>query len=514
MQQTSTAYEPYADVRRVDLSFSFGVVPPEAAELAQPTSVAQSSVSQIVQTTDGVEQMGGKYTTLERNMWLLDGTMELYPANVAGVQTGWQNNEISSDDGTFTTTPWLEFEFSQDIDSYGFTLIFDNTMPGDIPAQVVTTTYDATGSQIGTLTTTSDDYIHIVNLASQNYRRVRFEFPKTAIPHRRIRVCGVRFGIIYDYGPQNIVDVTVRQSVDPICENLASSELDATIDNSEQLYNMINPSGLYAYLQDGQYMDWQITIGNETVKMGRQYFTTAESDDGGLTAQITFNDRLLIMDDMVFDDGSSGTWPLSTAVSAILEASGTGIQAVFDGATGNTLIRKCIPQNTKIREAIRLCAQAAMCTCYIDRNNDLHFAQPAAPESDAVEIWTQDVMHEDAQVKVGEYYNVVRLTSRDEFAEEPEDEVYTAQNVADGDFERIFEVDNPLVNSGQEVANWILSWVQRRVSYEVTTRGNPAIDLLDIVQINDVYGVNGTGVITELNYMYDGGLECDAVAVR
>lgn len=509
MQSTSATYAPYTSLRKVELAFDFGVVAPEAAESAQPSSSAQSPVSVISQTVDDVEEMGGKYTTLENNMWVLDGTMELYP----GSQVGWQSADLSGDENTFESNPWLDYTFPTNQDSYGFTLIFDNTQPDNYPKQVITTTYDLNGDQIGTLTTTPDGYMHVINLPSPDYRRVRFEFVGTNIPHRRIRVCGVRFGIQYSYDASSISDVTVRQSISPWAESLASAEIDATIDNSDQLYNMINPDGLYQYLQDGQFMDWSLIINNEPVYMGRAYFTTAESEDGGLTASITFNDRLLVMDDMEYNGGANGTWTLSAAVSAILTASGTGITAVFDGSLGNTTIKKSIPQGTSVREALRLCAQAAMCTCYIDRNNQLHFFSPSVA-STADEEWTRDVQHEDAQIKVGQLYNVVQLTVGNEYVENAEDVVYTAKNVATDDFERVYEVSNPCVNDGNAVAQWILGWIQRRVSYEVTTRGNPALDLLDTVQIDDIYGVNGLAVLTQLDYSYDGGLECDAAAIR
>ena len=108
----------------------------------------------------------------------------------------------------------------------------------------------------------------------------------------------------------------------------------------------------------------------------------------------------------------------------------------------------------------------------------------------------------------------MQLTRRDEYAENAEDEVFTAKNVAEDDFERVKEVDNPLANDGDAVAAWILGWVQRRVSYDVSYRGNPALDLLDTVQIDDVYGVNGKAIITEHNFDYDGGLKSDATAIR
>ena len=510
MQQVSQNYAPYTDVRKVELSFVFGVVAPEAAALAQPASSAQSVVSQIGNTTDDVEEMSGKYTSLENNMFILDGTMELY--DTGDTQTGWQSADISQNDKAFSSEPWLQFTFSEPQDSYGFTLIFDNTQPDNYPSEIITTAYNAAGGVIGTVTTQPSGFLHVIDLAVQEYGSVKFEFVGTNIPGRRIRVCGVRFGINYSYDGSNIVSVSVRQSVSPWCESLPSAEVDATIDNTDQLYNMVNPTGLYAYLQDGQYMTWQIDVNGEAVDMGLAYFTSADSEDGSMTTKITFNDRLLVMDDMEYNGGTSGTWTLQAAIAAILSASGTGITATFEGSLGSTVIGKQIPQGTSIRESIRLCAQAAMCTCYMDRSNTLHFFTPSVGTPS--DEWTLDVQSEMPQIKVGKLYNTVILTVSDGYTEDAESQVFTAQNIAPGDFERAYEVSNPVVNDGNAVAQWILGWVERRVTYDAAMRGNPALDLLDTVQIDDAYSVNGNALITELNYTYDGGLDCDATAIR
>lgn len=513
MQSISASYNPYSDARRADISFAFGVVATAAAETAQPSSTLQSEVSQIEQTIDGVREMSGKYTSLETNMWVLDGTMEVYP----GEQTGWQSEYMSDDNKAFSSNPWLEFEFSQSQNSYGFTLIFDDTQPFNYPTQIITTAYAEDGSLLGTLTTYPDGYRHIINLPTQLYRRVRFEFAGTNIPHRRVRVCCAIFGVEYIYDKSNIVSVDVRQSVSPWAESLPSAEFQATIDNSSQLYNMVNPDGLYEYLQQGQFMDWQIIINGEPIKMGRQYFTSAQSEDGGLTASITFNDLLIALDNIEYNKGKAETMlTLSELVEDILLSSGTGISAVFEGQLGQSLIWKSIPRKTSVREALRLCAQATMCTCCIDRNNQLHFFTPQISDEPA-DIWSMDVQYPGAQIKVGEYYNSVKLeVENGDVDEEGELITYTyeASNIAEGDFERLYEVSNPLVVDGNAVAQWILQWVQRRVSYEVELRGNPALDLLDLVQINDIYGVNSTAVITKLDYSYDGGLKCDGEAIR
>lgn len=508
----AAVYNAYRDVRFVELGFVFGVVAPEAAATAQASSSAQSPASQIDQTHDNIERVSAKYGTLEHNLFVLDGSFELYPDNLSTVQVGWQSADMSGADETFESNPWLEFVFDQNQDSFGFMLMFDDKLAGCYPAEVITTAYDAAGAVLSTMTTYPDSWKHTIEMPVQDYRRVRFEFVRTNVPFRRVRVCEAVFGIKYEYGADNTTSISVKQSVSPWAESLPSAEVTATIDNSGQLYNMINPAGLYGYLQDGQYMEYFAVVDGDRINMGRQYFTGASSEDGGLTAKITFNDWLYALDDIEYNDGESGMWTLSEAVATILTAARVSIETVFDDTLDSVVIRKCIPQNTSSREALRLCAQAAMCTCRIDRQNRLHFSRPEIGA--AADEWTPDVQRQDAQIVVGQLYNVVKLTRRDEFIENAEDEIFTAKNVAEDDFERVKEVDNPLVSDGEAVAAWILGWAQRRVSYDVSYRGNPALCLLDTVQINDVYGVNGKAILTEHNFDYDGGLKSNATAIR
>lgn len=255
-----------------------------------------------------------------------------------------------------------------------------------------------------------------------------------------------------------------------------------------------------------------LTINSPLTIPRRLYFSEASSEDGGLTAQITFHDWLYVLDDVEYSEGATGTWTLSAAVSALLRAAKSLIVPVFDGALGSEVIRKCIPQNTSCREALRLCAQAARCTCFLDRQNQLRFIRPAL--STAVDEWTRDALVEDAQIKVGQLYNVVKLVALDDYVENAEEIVYTAKNVNVDDIERVYEVTNPLVQNGDAVAQWILAWIQRRVTYSARYRGNPALDLLDTVKIHDVYAVNGSALMTSHEFEYDGGLSAEAKAVR
>ena len=125
MIQMSDNYTPYADARFVDFGMSFGVIAVDAAALASPSSSAEYPTSQIEQTHDYIELTTDKYTTLEHNMWVLDGSMRLYPDDVSNLQTGWMSETISDDTGAYPTGVQLTFDFSESQDSYGLTFVFD-----------------------------------------------------------------------------------------------------------------------------------------------------------------------------------------------------------------------------------------------------------------------------------------------------------------------------------------------------------------------------------------------------
>lgn len=520
MELTTTSFNAYTDSRWVNLGFSFGVVSPGAAETAAPTSSVQAVYSSLNQLCDSIETPTAKYATLEQDLFLLDGSFHLYPDmdRVADSQIGWLSAAISGADGTFTENPWIVFTLPEKHSSFGFTIVGNSYMPDEYGTEILLQVWDENNSFLINETVQIDSWNYFINLPADDYKKVRVEFLKTSKPYRRVRLTEFIFGAKYNYEKKSIVSANSKSAVSPWMETLSSDEFSATINNQNQLYNMVNPTGLYRYLQDGQYMDWWVSVNGEEINMGRQYFTRAESQDGGLTANITFNDWLLMLDSYSYNNGTTGTWTLAEAIASIIAVSGLAVTAVFDDDLGETIIGKCVPQSTSCREAIRLAAQAAMSACYVDRNNQLHFFRPQI--GNLAEQITRRQLAEDAQIKIGEYFNYVKLTVTDEYTDDgfgeikPTTNIYTASNIVEGEIVRPYELDNPLVVKGQDVADWLLSWVERRTRYEFRYRGNPAVDLLDTLQIHDVYGVNANSVLIEHNFSYDGGMVADGKTIK
>jgi hypothetical protein len=172
------------------------------------------------------------------------------------------------------------------------------------------------------------------------------------------------------------------------------------------------------------------------------------------------------------------------------------------------VVGKALPECT-CREALRLVSQAARCTCYIDRSDRLVFVEPeiASP----IDTLDHNNMAGVAKIKVSERINVVELTVKDEYAQT--EAVYRAENISIDEQEHIATYTNPVAVDGPAVADWLLLMDERRLSYTINERGNPAREIGDTAVIYDAYGENRPALITRESYTFDGGLSCSTQAV-
>ena len=244
--------------------------------------------------------------------------------------------------------------------------------------------------------------------------------------------------------------------------------------------------------------------------MGRFYFDTSKSNDNSMTAQITGYDRLYFLDNIECNIGTTGTWTVLEAVEAVINVSKLPITYEIPENIGNRNINKWIPQNTSVREALRLIAQAAMSVCYINRLDVLVFKEPGLGEyTDSLD---NDRMSQYPEVTDTGLINSVEITSRNEYEEGSEEIKYTASNIQPDEDEKILSINNPLVNS-QEVAQWLLKMSAYRIEYDISERGNPEREVQDIINIHDVYGENKNAVVLTQQFEASIGLSGKVKAV-
>lgn len=509
MLQTSTKYAPYADTRRCGILVSFEMVDVDAAATATASSPSACVFSKPHQTHNTIEEMEKKYATLERDFWNLDGSFILPDENtLPQEQTGFWSDEISDGNCNFGVPPILHFEWSSEQSSVGYTLFFDDKA-GEIPSLFTVIAYDAGGNIIAARDVNNNALKCEIDMPVENYRAVDFVFYATKTPHRRVRVCEVVFGIVQKFNKNNVVSATAEYELSPAAESLATSEFTLTVDNADASWNMANPKGKYAYLQQTQPLDIYLSIDDESVFMGRYFFATASAEDDSMTAKITAYDMVYWLDTIKFRGGTDGTWTLGVAVDAVIAESGLAITTTIPEEFAKKEISRALPSDISCRDALCRLAQAANCSLYLDRFANLIFFDTGA-EYVPVDELTFDNMETVPKITVAEKINSVELTVKNEYTEA--ERVWSVTNDSGDTFPQIAEYDNPVANNGIETATWLLSLLQKRITYGITERGNIAREIGDSVIVHDAYGGSRNAIITKQAFTYDGGISCETEA--
>lgn len=487
----------YADRRRVGIDITFNLIDTEAAGEATPSASNAESFSRLPELLDGAAASPGKIMTMEDDLVVTDGTWDVMPD---GLEVPWWTSALSDGVGAFSQPPTLTMTLSSLASSVGYTMTFDEPA-GCWPAEVRITAYNGTKQLAQKVFQVSGPML-AADMPVDGYNKVVVGFLSTPVPYRRIKLYSFLFGIIQRFDADTLVTATLSAGCSAACESVPSAELTFTFDNRSRRYNMINPQGIYKYLQDGQVIETGMSIDGERVETGRFYFTKSQAQDGAMSAQITANDRVYAWDREQYNAGATGTWTLGAALRAVLGANtafsfGAGLEARTVG--------KAIPVGTSKREAARLLCQAARCTCWVDRQGVV-VCRALAVAATGVDTLTADNMYDLDGVSVSERVDSVSLEVRDEFAG-------TAQTYTAGTGVNVKSVRNPCAVEGQAVANWLLGIFRQRLNYDVKNRGNPAVLTGDTITIYNAYQEPGRAVVTSQQLTYNGGLVAQTEAL-
>lgn len=505
MIQTSAAYRPFPIIRDVDFMVSFSVMDTNAKKSSTTITASDTGIiGGVRQTVNDISEPSGKYTSLEDEFWVLDGTYDILPDDPATVETGLWSNAISDADGDFAAPPTIRYTFGDKLSTLGWTIHFDGKA-NQYATRVRITAYDSDGvTVLDTGEYDNDSALMAVQHYVGDYYAVEFAFLSTNEPLRRLRLVEVDFGLTKNYDRNSLGLASLIYGADILSRSLPTRQLVFTFDNSDKQYNLLNPDGVYQYLQDGQEITASIRIGSEVVDMGRFYFTKADVSKSAIVPEITANDIIFTLDGKTYEDGADIETTLSAAIRTVLAE--YDIPLYFGGNSANTAVVLAIPANTTVREAVRLLAQAAMCTVYVDRAGVLRFEQFVLKELEDGQI-TADELYDYSGVSIADKVDGVTLNVTNEYKLDengsPTRYTYTAGGGA-----IITSFQNPCVapSNGAAVAAWLLAGVQKRKNYAVKNRCDPAVEIGDTLRIADIFGNFETAIITDIEAEYDGTL--------
>lgn len=507
MRNTSAAYNPFPIIRDVDCLISFGVIDTNADKETVVIDTSDPGVfSNIRAAVNDIREPSGCWTSLETDIWRLDGTFDILPEDVSAVESGWWSSSVSGVDCTFAENPVIRFTFAESVSTLGWTLYFD-PLSGQYARKLRITAYDASGNEVDTGIYENDSPLFSVQHYAGGYYSVEFEFMETSEPFRRVRLIEADFGITKDYDRNSLGEVSITYGADILSRSLPTRELIFTFDNSDKQYNLLNPDGVYQHLQEGQKISAKISIGGNAVDMGEFVFTSADVTKSGIVPQIIAHDALYVLDKSIFSGGTGAEMTLSEAISAVL--GNYELDRVFDGSSASVRVTLSPPKETSVRECIRMLAQAAMCAVYIDRDGVLRFTQ-LSPASSHVGAITADELYNYSGVSISEPVDGVKLTVSNDYNLDadgkPISTDYTAGSLSVGSVVQSFS--NPCVaaSGGAACAAWLLRGLKMRKQYAVENRCDPAVEIGDTVQIDDIFANRENAVVTGIEIRYSGGL--------
>lgn len=506
MEEVSESYNPYASEIRASAKAQFELIDVDAADMSSAAvNIDAVPFTELSQVTDKITENTRKLASLEQDLWALDGSFSLPNDDASNGETGYWSDAISDENGNIDLS--FTFSFDEAQSSKGFTVIFD-TKTQEVAADFTISVYNGSTLLNSASVTGNSEVFRIVDCPAENYNLIRLNFTKTAKPYRRIRLTEFVFGYLQEFSADKIVNLKAIYETSLYMENLPTNKLELTIDNTDRAYNVLNPTGIYRYLQEGQGLNASVTINGDTVSLGRFFFETATANSNALTATIVAYDPLYSMDETLYNLGVSGTWTLNEAVASVIADSGINVEVNIPADIGARLVGKNIPTETTHREALRLIAQAGMTNIYVNRLNQLTAKDFVFDE--ALDFLTAANMQNYGDAQDAGLINTVILTVPDD--SEAGETIYTATNQTASQPYRAITVTNPLA-LGQEVAEWILTNVSRRNKYTLQTMGNPARDIADCISIANVYGTSENAAVLRQETTYNGSV-LDTVTAR
>ena len=502
MQSVSPTYAPYTDLRVVDLKVKFELIDTKAAEDGTATAERARYPTQIQQIMNS-ECMTRNITDLTPNQWILNGTNRFIPRDISAIHTGYRS-VLSDENAKFSgNRVQIAISFTQDISCIGFTINFDEFSPYAFASHFKIETYDANGQTVSQGEFDNDSTVATVNLPSYKFRYADFIFTDTWLPMSSVNVASIIFGVIQNFTPENISAASLIQEISLDMSKLPANQFSFTFENLSKSYNIINPAGIYKFLQDEQKIEPTFEINGETVNGGKYVFLSSATSDDGLTATINAGDYITALDGCTYSDTGTGTWTFRQAVDAVIASSGLDIEVSIIAPIGNRLAYRAIPENTKCREALRMLAQAARCVLFFDRDNVL--TARTFNTNDIADSINEDNAESLSGVTNEGRINTVYLTVEDKANNTKN--IFKAQQLEDGETERAASVSNPCAYAGQAVADWLLGVKSKAIKFNIPLRGNPAFDPGDTVNIDNIFNVTTPAQITKITTSYNGGLK-------
>lgn len=523
----------FAPTRRVTGKVAFEFVDDSAYVDNTKATNSEASISRKDQVTNRVRNMSSKWATFEPNYFKLDGSFHIPPLPSEGgdLEVGWWSKSICGNDGTYTTNPYLDVKFTNPHNSIGLSITFD-PVANEYASEFTIIFYDASDAVMITENIKDNDKTtFILERTLDNYKRIRIRTTKWSKGNRRARITEVDFGIIKEYEGDKLIRMNVVEEMDLVGNVVISNEMSFTIDNSDRLFNILNPQGFYNFLKQNQkvtgYLGLEVRENEfEYLTVGQYFLTDWQTDEGALTTTFRARDifEMLLQDQYTNSLTSTNLYALAEDVFKK-----AGINDYFIDDSLSIISTNGFPDSIGVREALQYIAMAGRCALYQDRFGKvlLERFEPLTISTGYLTFAGGDMYAGVTSPEVDNNYTYMLIDFDNVFAEPkveladsvkslvfmvysgvPSIEVtYNNSQVTGG---LVYKIDNPLVISesqASDIADWMFREYNLRANYTANWRQNFSFEIGDVVLIEDSFEQRKRSRIVKQEFRFEGYLE-------
>ena len=335
----------------------------------------------LLDLIDNIKTIGKNIATFEGLGFPLDGTKVLCPDNVGtSNKLGWWSLNESNESGNFDSPPFLTFTFGNPYSSLGIEIVFDIVGGSYCPSFDIVW-YDGDNQLSSKSITDNADTICSVENNVENFNKIVITFNSTNIKYEFAKILEINLGIEKIFTSDDIIEGNLLEEVDPIGAVITVNTMKIKLSNLSQDFNMINPSGLYKYLQARQPLVIQSGLllpggaSYEYVDLGTYYLSKWDNPTG-ITTTLEATDIFSLFDKATYYN--SQFWvneSFRNVLTQIINDSGVGITFTIDTGMENEVVNGYIPIMS-YREALQTLLLACRGAVQYNRDGALYIFKP------------------------------------------------------------------------------------------------------------------------------------------
>lgn len=314
-----------------------------------------------------------KYGTLEKNIWLLDGSV-LWSAE-ENDKAGYIGTHIADEDGYINGSTVLSiYPETASENLYAITITWSETFEEYAENFTVTCYYHGTETAQEVIEG-NQSTVSAVILQAENYDEIRIAVQKWCLPYRRVRIENILIGYKQRFGKNELFKFSIEENVNPLNAVLPENTLDFSID-----YTKENDTTIQKYFRRGQrinaYVGMDVRGGKEMISGGIYYLDEWDFEKGGIRGNFTAKSVIYFLNQIIYDEGKyvSEKVSLHQLASNVLnfakEHSGYKFTWVLSSHLTKIMTSAPLPV-CSVSECLQLIAQAGGCTLICGRDNKI-----------------------------------------------------------------------------------------------------------------------------------------------